>query len=132
MVGLGFIVAASYGASCDSGAGTDDEAQGRIDIAPSPLVQRPLGGTVQFTARAFDGAGNAMVPQPTFSWASGNRVAAVAPTGAATAVATVQNCGAGSADCGTCSRITATAGDVVGETFIALEGSTAQWPCPPR
>jgi hypothetical protein len=33
-------------------------------------------------------------------------------------------------NCGTCTRITATAGGVVGETHLAYEGSIAEHPCP--
>ena len=134
VITLALVLAVSYGAACDTGAGPDDDSLlDRIDISPSPLVERPLGGTVQFTATAFDGTGKAMVPQPSFEWVSGNRVARIEKTGPSSALATVQNCGAGATDCGTCSRITATSGSVVGETFVAIAGRAPQYAdCPPR
>src|SRR5688500_13199962 len=80
VLGLVFTLAVA-GSSCESGAGPEDSELDRIEISPSPLVQRQFGGTAQFTATAFDRAGNAMVAQPSFSWASSNRIASIAPTG---------------------------------------------------
>jgi hypothetical protein len=102
----------------------------RIEIAPSPLVLSRPGSVVHFTATARDKSGNALAPQPSFLWSSGNlTVATIAPSGRATAQANVHTrC----TNCGTCTRITATAGDIIGETYLAYEGSTEQFPCPPR
>ena len=128
---LAFIVSVSYGAACDGSSTSEpDPALDRIDITPSPLVQVRSGGTVQFTATAFDKAGNAVAPQPSFSWSSGNPVAVVSPSTSGSVMATVTSCS--SAGCGTCSRITATAGGIVGETHVALEGTIGQYPCPPE
>ena len=127
LIGLAVIGLLSCGGSGPTGP---DSVLDRIEIAPFPVVLSRAGSTVQFTATARDKAGNAMTPQPSFSWSSGNlTVATIAPSGPATALATVlTRC----INCGTCTRITATAGSVIGETYLAYEGSIEQFPCPPQ
>ena len=100
MRGLVLILASGLAVSCSGGSAGSPTAPNssptapnstitRIDVAPSPLVRGRTGMTIQFTATAIGSTGDAVVPQPTVIWSSGQlTVATIASTGPGTAVAT--------------------------------------------
>jgi hypothetical protein len=82
----------------------------QVVVSPANPTLTALGATQQFTAQGFDANGNAVVPQPVFTWSSGTPGTATidAGTGLATAVANETTV------------ITASAGGVDGTTTLTV------------
>lgn len=96
-----------------------------VDVMPFPLAQVGDGGSVQFTASAKDASGSPISPQPRFSWSSSCVCVRVDSSGLATLSSRFGP--------GTCAGITASDDQGHdGNSNLALQGSTGQFPCPPN